>query len=254
MTNDQLSFISYLLRNTSYVRDDVVWAEPNPWYYARSGNSDRNANQLTSLEKTCLSALSGFSRESRYTHLSRVIPTLKTKSQDSSVWTLAERLIPYVLSHHIATWIMVERQRYHDVSSFALFYDGLYLCDALQPSLHANIQSWRIGGRGGLPTGMYTLKSYWWRDKQKPVWQLTGDYRRGSILLHSGNSVADSKGCILLGVMPDSSSSRLTSSQIATSAVWTVLRRLKPGAQIVDSSPSEGSRFIILRTQVYNSE
>jgi hypothetical protein len=254
MDVSQLSFASYLMRSTSYVRDDSVWKEPNPWYYARGDVGNYQISDMSNLERTCLSALNNFSKESRFTHIERTLSSLRQRGLNKRIWDLAERLIPYVYSKHVATWVMVERQCYHDVSSFSLFYDGLYLCDTLQPSLHLDTKLWRIGGRGGLPTGIYSLRSYWWRDKSKPTWQLVGDYRRGSILLHSGNSVKDSKGCILLGILAKDESPRLVSSQAVTSAVWTIMRRLRPGATITSPTSAEGARFIILRSNTPKSE
>jgi hypothetical protein len=121
-------------------------------------------------------------------------------------------------------WIAIETYGSRDASLFRLLFSGVYICDCIMPSLHFALQSWSKGGRGGLASGLYVLEPYRWKDKGGlPVWNLKGDSRRGAILLHSGNSVTDSKGCVLLG-LAKGDAMFIADSRLATQVVWAMIR------------------------------
>jgi hypothetical protein len=166
---------------------------------------------------------------------------------DADVWSRgwSKRWPPYLLYNHdfmtLSPWVMIETCRTRQFSIFMLFLQGCYICDTLQPSLHQGTRQWPIGGRGGLPSGLYRLWPYSWKDKRGlPVWELVGDKRRGAILLHSGNNVNDSKGCILCGI--HNGKGKLSASRVGTSVVWSLLNQ-GPEYGVIATHPG----FSILR-------
>lgn len=159
-----------------------------------------------------------------------------------------------VLSLMVPAVTMVEIYNSRLESTFACFYRSRLLCYAIQPSLHYGLQAWQVGGRGGLPSGLYDIVPYYWKDKRKHVWALEGDPRRGGILFHSGSSVADSKGCVLVGNVTGGSVTRLTQSRLATSILWAAFKVGAVDHYLSDGQPaprSEHPSCLILRKNTY---
>lgn len=73
-----------------------------------------------------------------------------------------------------------------------LSVNGTYLCDTLEPPLG-------LPAGAGIPPGRYRLQSYP-SAKFHGIRPLVADVPgRYAILIHEGNTVADTKGCILVG-------------------------------------------------------
>lgn len=92
---------------------------------------------------------------------------------------------------------MLELLRYnstHDLTQGILFVKGTYFCDTLE-------LPWKDNARkiSSIPTGMYSVQ--WRKDDVFPeVLEVLNVPERSGILIHSGNTTADIKGCILVGV------------------------------------------------------
>lgn len=128
----------------------------------------------------------------------------------------------------------LECARTREASMFRFIFHGVYVCDAIEPSLHRGSKYWSVGGRGGVPSGIYWLGPYRWKDRQMlPVWELRGDPSRGAILLHSGNTVADSRGCFLMGL--NKRGMTVSDSYLTTSVVWALLDWLIPPVHEFDA-------------------
>ena len=65
--------------------------------------------------------------------------------------------------------------------------------------------AWRANARGAscIPAGTYACRPHGWRGepvKFKNVWEVTAVPGRSAILIHAGNTHADTEGCILVGL------------------------------------------------------
>ena len=104
--------------------------------------------------------------------------------------------------------IKVQREKYTTKTTIGkLYVNGVYVCDTLEDVCRDLNRDGNLNDEGetkvyaetAIPSGTYQLKIY---DsphfKQKLFWlqKVSGyDY----VLIHSGNTAADTKGCILLG-------------------------------------------------------
>lgn len=88
-----------------------------------------------------------------------------------------------------------------------LYIDGKYICDTcedkdreLTDSMTVEeIKSKKVYGQTAIPTGTYTV-SYTMSNRFKKMMPLINDVKGfEGIRIHSGNTAADSLGCILLG-------------------------------------------------------
>jgi hypothetical protein len=88
---------------------------------------------------------------------------------------------------------------------------------------------WRNNERGvsSIPTGSYTVVPHS-GPRFKNVWRLENVPGREAILIHAGNSIADTQGCILVGLQP--SPNGVSQSQ----AALTMLRRILPEKFILE--------------------
>ena len=74
-----------------------------------------------------------------------------------------------------------------------LIIDGLPCCVTLEHPWQNNEQNISC-----IPPGNYTLKRYE-SETHGPTWHVTPVPGRGTILFHAGNTLMDTKGCILAG-------------------------------------------------------
>lgn len=79
-----------------------------------------------------------------------------------------------------------------------LYLDGKFLCFTLE-------EPWRDNQKGVscIPAGTYQVIRHGWEDDAKThfkkVWRLLGVPGRDAILIHAGNTLVDTEGCILVG-------------------------------------------------------
>lgn len=94
------------------------------------------------------------------------------------------------------TTIVVKRfKKTPDVTIGKMYINGNYVCDTLEDPIRPT----KIKGKTAIPNGTYNVK---WHDspkfKRKLPWlQNVPNYEY--ILIHSGNTTADTDGCILVG-------------------------------------------------------
>lgn len=78
-----------------------------------------------------------------------------------------------------------------------LFYKGNLV--------HTLEEPWKnnLKGQSCIPVGVYKIVPHGWEEnttlRQKKCWEITSVPGRGAILIHSGNTVDDIEGCILVG-------------------------------------------------------
>ncbi|WP_342150220.1 DUF5675 family protein [Methylorubrum sp. SB2] len=74
------------------------------------------------------------------------------------------------------------------------------------PQIHTLEDRWRENAKGVscIPAGTYRAVPHGWKTteavKFKKVWRLLDVPKRDAILIHAGNSDADTEGCILVGM------------------------------------------------------
>lgn len=82
--------------------------------------------------------------------------------------------------------------------------DGKLVCQTLERPWNENKPK-----ISSIPAGRYKVIRHGWENnspvKFKQVWQLCGVPNRSNILIHAGNTISDTEGCILVGrgVMED---------------------------------------------------
>ena len=96
--------------------------------------------------------------------------------------------------------------RFHFGSSYAvgrLMIDNVFQCftmeDAVREIRNKPVSIWKIAGRTAIPRGTYEVKVTTSQRFQKPLPLLLDVPGFSGIRIHSGNSSADSEGCILVG-------------------------------------------------------
>jgi hypothetical protein len=78
--------------------------------------------------------------------------------------------------------------------------DGTFFCFTLEePWRDLNLDG--VGDRGVscIPAGTYQVFRRWSASRRREVFEVRGVPGRTAILIHSGNTVADTEGCILIG-------------------------------------------------------
>lgn len=78
--------------------------------------------------------------------------------------------------------------------TYGLFTLGKFTCVSLELPWQDNRK--RVSC---IPTGMYACEKVWRRRGLEYTFEVTSVPNRSSILIHVGNTVADTQGCILLG-------------------------------------------------------
>jgi len=80
----------------------------------------------------------------------------------------------------------------------------VYLCDTLEPPVGTPKEMRTAGSKKCIPPGTYKIRMVWspkfkMQLPQIDVLSPLGETERGSILIHAGNTVKDTSGCILVG-------------------------------------------------------
>lgn len=85
-----------------------------------------------------------------------------------------------------------------------LFVDGIELCCTLEDEVREvpgqPVSSWKIQARTAIPRGKYEVRITESTRFKRPMPQLMDVPGFAGIRIHSGNTAADTEGCILLGM------------------------------------------------------
>ena len=88
-----------------------------------------------------------------------------------------------------------------------LYVDGVFKCNTLEPTDRGfkssmssmSIQEAKEPGKTAIPTGTYVCHMHWMVKRKKMRPQLMDVPGFFGIFIHEGNTVGDTRGCILLG-------------------------------------------------------
>lgn len=96
----------------------------------------------------------------------------------------------------------VKRVYYGSDYTIGHFYiDGVYLCDTLEDQLRdlSKDCSAKVYGQTAIPAGNYDVELHWWTKHNAYYPHIKNVRCFDGILIHCGNTIADTEGCILLG-------------------------------------------------------
>ena len=96
----------------------------------------------------------------------------------------------------------VKRVYYGSDYTIGHFYiDGVYLCDTLEDQLRdlSNDCTAKVYGQTAIPAGDYDVEVIWWAKHSDYYPHIKNVKCFEGILIHCGNTIADTEGCILLG-------------------------------------------------------
>lgn len=80
-----------------------------------------------------------------------------------------------------------------------LFVDGLYFCDTIEDRFRDLSKEAKIPGKTAIPYGVYPVKLTFSQRFKKVMPLIENVPNFTGIRIHSGNTAADTEGCILIG-------------------------------------------------------
>lgn len=104
-----------------------------------------------------------------------------------------------------------------------LYIDGAYFCDTLEDTVRDLDTEPKVPGRTAIPAGRYRVVVNRSPRFGRDLPRLLDVPHFDGILIHSGNSAADTAGCILVG--RNTAVGRLTNSRATSDALTDLLRR-----------------------------
>ena len=99
-------------------------------------------------------------------------------------------------------------------------------CETLEPHCIDWERERKIPGQTAIPEGRYRIRFQWSSHFGREMPYLEDVPRFTGIMLHAGNTVADTRGCILVGLSPldDPAAPRLQYSASTFSLLWNTLQ------------------------------
>lgn len=82
----------------------------------------------------------------------------------------------------------------------ALYADGVWLCNTLEPHAICWTKEYKRAGRTAIPCGTYRLQWGYSPKFGKHMPYLLDVPNFLGVMIHTGNTVADTRGCILVGL------------------------------------------------------
>jgi len=80
-----------------------------------------------------------------------------------------------------------------------LLVDGKWYCNTLEPPLGTEVEMRTAGSKKCIPPGTYNIRMAWSQKFQEILPRIENVSGRFGILIHAGNTVKDTSGCILVG-------------------------------------------------------
>lgn len=81
----------------------------------------------------------------------------------------------------------------------ALYIDGQYFCDTVEDRYRDLKKEAKVYGKTAIPYGTYRVTVTWSPSKKRNLPRLHDVPAFEGILIHRGNTAADSEGCIIVG-------------------------------------------------------
>lgn len=78
-----------------------------------------------------------------------------------------------------------------------LYIDGAYFCDTLEDKVRKGA---KVYGKTAIPAGKYKVKKTWSPKYAKTLPEIQNVPGFSGIRIHSGNTAADTDGCLLIGL------------------------------------------------------
>lgn len=128
-----------------------------------------------------------------------------------------------------------------------LKYRDEHLCFTLEDVVREipgrPVREWKIKGQTAIPVGTYMLVYVWSPSHQCNMLRLLRVPGYEGVLIHAGNSVADTEGCILVGQSIDPQAALpLRASRAALAALTPRIRKaLARGPVQITIHPAEGA-------------
>ncbi len=120
---------------------------------------------------------------------------------------------------------LTRTQRFPSCTLGTLQIAGLrnYRFDTLEPRAINWARDPKIAGQTAIPTGRYRIRFRWSERYQRLMPFLTDVPHFEGIMLHTGNTVDDTEGCILIG-QADGSLPRLKNSRLVFTCLYGMLK------------------------------
>jgi hypothetical protein len=122
--------------------------------------------------------------------------------------------------------IEIRRLVFTDNSSIGkLTIDGQFFCFTLEDKNReipgAPVSEWKVAGKTAIPVGTYKLVIDWSVRFKRWMFHLLDVPGFGGIRIHSGNTDADTEGCILVGT--NRATDEVLNSRVALAMLWAKL-------------------------------
>jgi hypothetical protein len=110
-----------------------------------------------------------------------------------------------------------------------LYHDGQFICytleDKVREVIGEPVSAWKVAGQTAIPAGVYPViitMSARFKIRLPLLMDVPGF---SGVRIHTGNSSADTEGCILVGSGWDGKSNWISGSKLALSLLFTLLEQ-----------------------------
>lgn len=129
-----------------------------------------------------------------------------------------------------------------------LFVEGVFECFTLEDQIREvpgqAVEQWKVAGQTAIPSGTYRVTVDFSMRFQRMMLHVLNVPGFDGIRIHSGNTAADTEGCILVGMGVDHNAAQpdITESRVALKGlfdrVWNVVRYSEPVYIEIINTPS----------------
>jgi len=107
----------------------------------------------------------------------------------------------------------------------------LFRCDTLEPPVGTEKEMRTAGSKKAIPPGTYIVKLKWSQRFQEYMPRLVGVPGRDAILIHAGNNVKNTTGCILVG--KNTQVGRVNDSRRTLAKLISIIRQAQNNGEVV---------------------